>query len=144
MIEQEAKLIVQRRLKLPERAVEEIDWDVHEGALKRIAPRERKMLKRMLWGKLPTGQKLERNGFRENSKCALCGEDDGTEHFLRCKELRNSEERRIVVGVMKGKLATLGINPYLNHWILTSLSGRTPNLEQERNLRVRERVHRAF
>ena len=64
---------------------------MHEEALKRIAPRERKMLKRMLWGELPTGSKLARNGFRENSKCALCGEDDGTENFLRCEELRNSE-----------------------------------------------------
>ena len=54
MLEQEAQTIVQKRLKMSERAFNEIDWNVHKGALKRISPRERQLLKRMLLVELPT------------------------------------------------------------------------------------------
>ena len=87
MLEQEAQTIVQKRLKMSERVFNEIDWNVHEGALKGISSRERRLLKRMLWGELPTGKKLERNGYREDSKFASCEEGDGTKHFLQCKTL---------------------------------------------------------
>ena len=53
MVEQEAEKTVKKRLKMSTRAFEEVDWEVHGGALKKIAPRERQIVKRMLCGELP-------------------------------------------------------------------------------------------
>ena len=144
MMEDEAEEIVKKRLKMSRRAFEEVDWEVHGGALKKIAPRERQMVKRMLWGELPTGRKLARNGFKGSDECALCGEVDTQKHFLECQALKEENVRATRVGVMRGKLAELNINPYLNYWVDESLKGRTPKLENERNLSVRRVVSRAF
>ena len=63
MGEQEAKKVVTRRLRMPTRAFDEVDWEIHGAALQRIAPRERIMIRRMIWEELPTARKLARNGY---------------------------------------------------------------------------------
>ena len=48
------------------------------------------------------------------------------------------------MGIMNGKLLKLNANPYLTYWVKLSLGGRTPVLEEEKNLRIRQVVKRAY
>ena len=45
---------------------------------------------------------------------------------------------------MKGRMAKLRVNPYMGRWIEASLCGRTPKLENERDLSIRRVVHAAY
>ena len=139
-----AEAVICRRLRISKRTYDLVDWDVHERALGTIGKRERTLVKKMLWGELPTGKRLERNGHRSGKECALCGVEDAENHYLGCPQLRESRERRRVLGVMKGRMAKLGVNPYMGKWMEASLSGRSPTLESERNLGIRKVVYAAF
>ena len=139
-----AQAVVCRRLRISERTYDLIDWEAHERALATIGKRERTLIKKMLWGELPTGKRLARNGHRSGRECALCGEEDSGNHYLSCPWLVESREQRRVLGVMKGRLAKLRVNPYMGKWIEESLSGKTPVLEEEKDLSIRRVVHAAF
>ena len=41
-------------------------------------------------------------------------------------------------------MAKLDVNPFLTHWVITSLCGNTAELESERDLRIRKVVNQAF
>ena len=112
------------------RAFDEMDWEIRGAALWRIEPMERIMIRKLLWGELPTASKLARNGYRRDGKCAMCKDVDSKKHFLECEGLNTTEEMRIKVGVMKGKLASLNTNPYLTKWIMESLNGKSPRLNK--------------
>ena len=141
MMEQRAEEVVRRRLRLSGSAFSEVDWEIHGDAIRRIAPRERVMVKKMLWDELPAGRKLFRNGFQTGSKCALCAVKDGQHHFLECEILNGTKEKKTTIGVVKGRMAKLDVNPFLSHWVTTSLCGKTPDLERERDLRIRHVVN---
>ena len=136
--------MVCKKLRISERTYNLVDWDGHERALGMIGKRERTLVKKMLWGELPTGKCLVRNGHRSGKECALCGEDDSENHYLRCSQLRESREQRRVLGVMKGRMAKLRVNPYMGKWIEESLCGRTPVLEGEKDLSIRRVVQAAY
>ena len=48
------------------------------------------------------------------------------------------------MGVMKGKMARLKVNPFMAKWIEASLRGSTPRFENERDLSIRRVVHAAY
>ena len=47
------------------------------------------------------------------------------------------------MGVMKGKMARLKVNPFMAKWIEASLRGSAPKFENERDLSIRRVVHAA-
>ena len=46
----------------------------------KIQPRYRVNVRKLIWEELSTGAKLGRYGYRDDRKCALCGEPDGKIH----------------------------------------------------------------
>ena len=95
-------------------------------------------------GGLSTESKLVRNGYRRDRTYDLWEGTDSKKHFLECEILNTTEERRMTLGVMKGKLEIINKNPYLTYWIMESLNGKSPRLDKERDLRRRRIVHRAY
>ena len=49
-----------------------------------------------------------------------------------------------MIGVMKGRLATLGINLFMAKWVEKSLCGGVPKLEIEKDLSIRRVVYAAY
>ena len=88
MMEKGSREIVMRRLKISRLAFEEVAWDMHGEAIMKVEPRYRVNVRRLIWYEIPTGAKLTRNGYREDITCALCGEQDGERHFLKCEKLK--------------------------------------------------------
>ena len=64
--------------------------------------------------------------------------------FLECGIINGTKEKQTTIGVVKGKMAKLDVNPFLTHWVITSLCGKTPDLESERDLRIRQVVNWSF
>ena len=48
------------------------------------------------------------------------------------------------MGILLGKLQKLNANPYISYWMKSSLGGKTPVLEEEKDLRIRRVVKRAY
>ena len=68
MMEQKAEEVVRRRLWLSDSAFFEVDWEIHGDDIRRISPRERVMVRRMMWEELPYRSKLCMNGYRAGRK----------------------------------------------------------------------------
>lgn len=113
--EQEAKEVVMKRLRMSTKLFDKVDWVVRGAAFRRIATTERIMVTRILSEEFSTVSKLERNGYRKDETCALCEGTDNKKHFLECGHLNATEERRVTLGGVKGKLEKLNVDPYLTY-----------------------------
>ena len=69
---------------------------------------------------------------------------DNNKHLLESGPLNATEERRVTLGVTRGKVEKLNDSPYLTYSIMESLKGETPRLEEEKSLRTRQILHRAY
>ena len=104
IMEEEAKGAVQKRLRINARAFEKIDWEVHEKALKKVQPRYRASVLRMLWDELPTQEKMKRNGYLEDDSCPLCGGRDTAGHYLKCINTELGIQKERVLGNLRSKM----------------------------------------
>ena len=139
-----AKGVVQERLRMSGRAFEMVDWEVHKKSLKKVHPRYRASVLRVVWDELPTQEKMERNGYTDNGRCPMCEEQDTAEHYLRCRgtDLRIQQER--VLGNLRSDLRKWGISPVIGTWVLQTLRGETPRAENISPLRLNQAAKRAY
>ena len=134
VIKERAKVTVMKRLKLNTMGYEEIEWEVHGRAIKRVQTRYRTQVLRLIWDEVPTQAKLKRNGYVEDNRCKLCGKEDTTAHFLSCEGGGIVERRTRLLGNMKSQLRVLGVNPYLTCWLMETMTCRVPKLQTAKPL----------
>ena len=144
IMEEGAKCVVQKRLRCNERAFELIDWEVHGKSMKKIQPRYRASVLRMVWDELPTQEKMKRNKYIDDDKCPLCRERDEAGHYLRCRgtDLRIQRER--LIGNLRSDLRKWGVSPVIGTWILQALRGETPKLHDLSPLRLNQAARKAY
>ena len=143
-MEDDAKAIVEKRLRLGRQVFEKIDWDLHGNILRKMDPGFRPGVQKILWREHPTTVKMHRDRQVESSECPLCSETDGPEHYLECSELCNTNEKSRLVGNLRHKMRGRGTNPFLANWIMVVLGGKTPVLESLQPLRLHQRVKLQF
>ena len=68
-MEKRAKYTVQHRLRVNERSFQIIDWKMHGKSIKKVQPRYRASVLRMVWDELPTQEKMQRNAKAEGAPC---------------------------------------------------------------------------
>ena len=125
-----------RRLRISKSVFEEVKWDIRGVEMMKVEPMYHVSIPKLIWEELLTGAKLERNGYREGNKCTLCGKQDGVRHYLKCEKLERTKEKRKILGIMKGKLKKLNLNPWLTYQIKSGMRGTTPSLEKYIHLRI--------
>ena len=136
---------VKKRLKLNDRAYSRIDWEIHGQVLARVQPESRASVKRMVWDELPNQVKLCRNGYAEDEMCRLCKNTvDKTRHYLECGDTKLKRDRERIIGNLKARMRGVSLNPFLSHWILEAIAGRSPRMEKVKPLALERRVTVAF
>ena len=91
---------------------------------------------KMMWGEIPTMWKLRRDGRRNDDACPLCGETDDNWHFSQCMRLHQSENAKKIMGNLGSRLRKRKTSPVLAMWIMETVKGRQPPLEEMGTLRL--------
>ena len=129
---------------MSKRAFELIDWEVHEKSLKKVHPRYRASVLRMVWDELPTQEKMKRNAYTDKGRCPLCGQLDTAEHYMRCRDTGLENQRERVLGNLRSDLRKKGISQVIGSWLLQTLREETPRFEDISPLRLNQAAKSAY
>jgi len=57
-----------------------------------------------------------RNSFENDESCPLCGRGDDGKHLVICEIVSLIQERDMVLGNMRSKMRSKGMNPFVVSW----------------------------
>ena len=107
-----------------------ISWELCGGMIRKIQPRYRPSVKKLIWEEIPTRVKLVRYGFEEDEKCPLCGQRDDGRNFGGCSNVKLKKERERIIGNMKTGMRSEGVNPFFVDWFIKVIHGETSGWEE--------------
>lgn len=83
---QSLRRYLQQRNQWPDKAIENLDWEILATTIKQYKFADRRRIQKMMYSWLPTGRRLHREDNNQTIMCPTCkGREETTSHIFTCR-----------------------------------------------------------